>query len=236
MKVFICLLYWNMKHQAIFLSNLIKINQNVKGRPIAANSKAFFIYIHSILGRHVSNLVGLFYFSIVSCLLFPLLISVPLLKRLLSHLPLGTVLLWQTIWNFPRWPYQSVCEFCFHRCPSHQMHQSGSSAVEVGFCSGPGSHIWFVLIVQITAASLGREFLSSLTLRRCLKNSFVIHGVFFLLSLWCCKRRRFSTDTFDSSWMYSGDLFRWLFLSEELLEFVRRQDLDRKMRWFHVIQ
>ena len=59
---------------------------------------------------------------------------------------------------------------------------------------------------------------------------------FFLLSLWCCKRRRFSTDTFDSSWMYSGDLFRWLFLSEELLEFVRRQDLDRKMRWFHVIQ
>ena len=58
------------------------------------------------------------------------------------------------------------------KCPSHQM------PVEVGFCSGLGSHIWFVLIVQITTASLGREFLSSLTLRHSLKNSFVTDGVF----------------------------------------------------------
>ena len=137
-----------------------------------------FTYI-SILGRHVSIFwEDLFHFSHVSCLPFPLLISIPLLKQVLSDLPRRTALLWQSIGNFPRRPYLSVCEFCFHRCPSHQMHQSGSSAVEVGFCLGPGSHIWFVLIVQITAASLGREFLSSLTLRRGLKNSFVIHGVF----------------------------------------------------------
>ena len=173
---------------------------------------------------------GFVLLSHVSCLPFPVLISV---NRLFSHLWQRSVLLWNSIGDFPHRLNQLVFAFPFHRCPVSEASVwpiYSWSGILLGSRQSP--------VVRADSTDNGRLIGQRI--------SFIAHFTPLFKELFChwwcfffvcgtAKGENFpQTNLIPDGCIQticSDDYFKW-----RASEFVGRQDLDRGMTWFHVIQ